>query len=306
MDFQELFKQLQSEEAVNNVGKGSKGPVGKFGVNQDTKLKIFYGNNKEGDTPQITIHVTTKEGGSFMGWIQEPLALTRKGVKNDALKKFTKEQLLELFKKGKAGKASSDEMLYLQDYVEKFNQQKAYLKNIFEVYFSNLEGEELEKRTVLWKNIVRMTDFPKMLMAFMKMFPLAKNDFQHKDTDHYIKSHKMSKAIEVDTFLQYQWSLKKGNKKTYLELPKNIKQGRVFSPPQKGEFTAIKGDTYLAINEDGVEHPLTRNEWFMSSKFGTQQTTGEETSVDMSTDAEETTWGDFVSDNSDTDTDSWS
>lgn len=304
MNFNELFKQLQSEEAVNSVGKSSKGAVGNFGINQNASLKLFYGKSKERDgesQDQITMFVTTKEGGTFMGWIQEPLSLTRKGMKNDALKHFTKTSFTNLFNKAKSGKATVDELLYLQDYVEKFNQQKAYLKNIFESYFTE---SEIEKRIALWKNIVKMTDFDKMLLAFIKLFPQDKNNYENDDPNHYMKSHKMTKEAKVDVFLQYQWSLKKGNKKTYLELPKNIKQGLTFSKVTTGDFKVIEGSTYLAVDEEGNEHPLTRNEWFMGSKFANQQNVGEELE-DLTTDAEESGWGDFnstsTSDNDDDD-----
>ena len=78
---------------------------------------------------------------------------------------------------------------------------------------------------------------------------------------------------------------------TFLELPKNTKQGLIFSAPQKGVFTKVEGTDYRAINEKGEEHPITRSDWFMSSKFGSQQKESGET-ADMGTEStSEESWG---------------
>lgn len=75
----------------------------------------------------------------------------------------------------------------------------------------------------------------------------------------------------VDVFLQYQWAPSGDNDKTYLELPKNVKQG-VFVIPSQGEgFKEERTSTHLKyVKEDGTEHPFKRGEWFVNSAFANQ------------------------------------
>lgn len=72
----------------------------------------------------------------------------------------------------------------------------------------------------------------------------------------------------VDVFLQYQWAPSGDNDKTYLELPKNVKQG-VFIVPSEGEgFKEERTSTHLKyVKDDGTEHPFKRGEWFVNSDF---------------------------------------
>jgi hypothetical protein len=297
-NFDDLWSQMTSMEAVEKVGSSSKGS-GVFGINQGASMKLFYGNSKPRDgasNPQITVMITTKESKDYMTWIQEPLGLTRKGMQNDPMKMFTKEKLAGLWGKLKSKTATPDEVLYLQSYVDSFNMQKAVLKNVAESYFSYVtDSEKSDKITEMLKNILKLSDFEKMLLAFMKLLPAAKNDYQHKEPDHYMKVHKMSASQKVDVFLQWQWSLKSGNKITFLELGKNTKHGLLFSAPQVGLFTKVEGlPDYKAINEEGVEHPITRSDWFMGSKFSKQQKEGGGDLEDMTTGTAESGWDEFV------------
>lgn len=75
----------------------------------------------------------------------------------------------------------------------------------------------------------------------------------------------------VDVFLQYQWAPSGDNDKTYLELPKNVKQG-VFIVPSEGEgFKEERTSTHLKyVKDDGTEHPFKRGEWFVNNAFANQ------------------------------------
>jgi len=85
--------------------------------------------------------------------------------------------------------------------------------------------------------------------------------------------------IEVDMFLQYQWSIKGENKVTFLELPKNMKHGRWIAKSQdvawekQAKPNAASNDTALRyVNpENGDVHSFTRNGWYMASNFAHQQ-----------------------------------
>lgn len=75
----------------------------------------------------------------------------------------------------------------------------------------------------------------------------------------------------VDVFLQYQWAPSGDNDKTYLELPKNVKQG-VFIVSSEGEgFKEERTSTHLKyVKDDGTEHLFKRGEWFVNSAFANQ------------------------------------
>ena len=75
----------------------------------------------------------------------------------------------------------------------------------------------------------------------------------------------------VDVFLQYQWAPTGDNDKTYLELPKNVKQGSFLIASQGEGFKEEKTATSLKyVKEDGTVHPFKRGEWFLESAFANQ------------------------------------
>ena len=75
----------------------------------------------------------------------------------------------------------------------------------------------------------------------------------------------------VDVFLQYQWAPTGDNDKTYLELPKNVKQGSFLIASQGEGFKEEKTATSLKyVKEDGTIHPFKRGEWFLESAFANQ------------------------------------
>ena len=75
----------------------------------------------------------------------------------------------------------------------------------------------------------------------------------------------------VDVFLQYQWKPSGDNDKTYLELPKNVKQG-IFITKSLGEgFTEDRTATHLRyVTAEGLAHPFKRGEWFLNSAYAKQ------------------------------------
>ena len=96
----------------------------------------------------------------------------------------------------------------------------------------------------------------------------------------------------VDVFLQYQWSPSGDNDKTYLELPKNVKQG-VFIVPSEGEgFKEERTSTHLKyVKDDGTEHPFKRGEWFVNSAFANQTNLASPAAdINQSVTTSEATW----------------
>tara|TARA_R110000851_G_scaffold41093_11_gene103406 strand:- start:764 stop:1543 length:780 start_codon:yes stop_codon:yes gene_type:complete len=106
---------------------------------------------------------------------------------------------------------------------------------------------------------------------------------------------------ELDLFMQYQWQLKEGAERKYLEIPKKTSQGAFLVPHIEGQFCEVKvndgiayaegiqfgevsgkkltvedtvivlpkKDTALVyLNDDNTLHPFSRGTWFMENGWG--------------------------------------
>lgn len=84
----------------------------------------------------------------------------------------------------------------------------------------------------------------------------------------------------VDVFLEYQWEIAEGRDRTYLQLPANMKGGRVFAQPQagipvNGKWEAVQNEKGLKyVDAAGNIHPFERNATFMDGNKANQQTEG--------------------------------
>ena len=91
----------------------------------------------------------------------------------------------------------------------------------------------------------------------------------------------------VDGFLEYQWSIKGDNDRTYLQLPKNMKGGRFLCASIPGTWkeenswvetkdgveSPYEGLRY--VNESGEVHLFERNSSYMESPKANQQIEGQ-------------------------------
>lgn len=80
-------------------------------------------------------------------------------------------------------------------------------------------------------------------------------------------------TIPLDAALQYQWTIPEGKDMTYLELPKNMKGGYWLCKAQPGVFKpeTLDNGSLVYKNEQGLEHPFTRDKNFMESAKAIQQ-----------------------------------
>lgn len=88
----------------------------------------------------------------------------------------------------------------------------------------------------------------------------------------------------VDVFLQYQWQISVGQTMTFLELPKNLKDGAFICKTIKpeGKWTEV-------IDEDGLHyvddknniHRFKRSKDYLASPKGTQQKEGDSAPTNM-------------------------
>lgn len=84
----------------------------------------------------------------------------------------------------------------------------------------------------------------------------------------------------LDAFAQYQWSIKQGNTATFLELPKNMSQGKFLCPATKETWVEVRTPKSLKyFNSEDMnlpekerrKHPFERGEWFVGSNFAKHQ-----------------------------------
>lgn len=85
----------------------------------------------------------------------------------------------------------------------------------------------------------------------------------------------------VDIFLEYQWSIKDENDRTYLQLPSNMKGGRFLAPHVSpvGAWEAVTDTNGLRyVDSAKNEHPFNRSANYMDSNKANQQVEGEDNS----------------------------
>lgn len=72
----------------------------------------------------------------------------------------------------------------------------------------------------------------------------------------------------INVFLEYQFRPTGEYTRTFLQLPRNTRHGRIFSPDLGKTFKEVRTETSLKyIAEDGEVHPFTRGEWYIQSPF---------------------------------------
>jgi len=116
----------------------------------------------------------------------------------------------------------------------------------------------------------------------------------------------------IDLFLQYQWQLREGAERKYLEVPKKTSQGPFIMPALAGDwkkvlisesgdgslngvaFGKLKGKTFTTdngleiifktkdtgmfyINDDNEVHPFVRSSWFMENGWAAADDEAEST-----------------------------
>ena len=87
------------------------------------------------------------------------------------------------------------------------------------------------------------------------------------------------KQVDIDVFLNYQWNISEGQKVTFLELPKNMKQGSWVTTSIPGaEWKEIKDDNGLMyVDKSGNKHKISKSASFMEGNFAKQQKIEEKT-----------------------------
>lgn len=146
-----------------------------------------------------------------------------------------------------------------------------------------LESVGVTKEAIAAVAATLSPDFKDTIENAKKMLSLVPADYTKKS---------------VDGFLEYQWSIREGSDRTFLELPGNCKGGRVLVPAQApvGKWTEVRSEEegLHYVDDAGNKHPFSRNENYMKSNRAIPQGAGYEnvnsSTVTPAQTAQKSTW----------------
>ena len=103
------------------------------------------------------------------------------------------------------------------------------------------------------------------------------------------------KKRPVDVFLQYQWKIAEGQNKTYLEIPKNLKDGKFLCPAIEGTFKEVRDSKGLYYFDESINkvHLFVRTASYLASNKAIRQTTEDDilpTNINSTTTSSASPW----------------
>lgn len=164
------------------------------------------------------------------------------------------------------------------------SEQRRRIYEITKVYNGN-EGEVTDKSSDLYKKLYNeqwMQDSA-MITHLLKAFvtedtikqALATPASSFKDWATIVTGLVPNgfENHDLDLFMEYQWTIPEGKDQTYLQIPKNMKGGYWVCKAQLGTFapTTKEDGSLVYLNEQGNEHPFTRNKNFMEGNKAKRQ-----------------------------------
>lgn len=217
--------------------KGSSGNYGKFGLNKAKLVKVEFNPNAGKDgAPTNALDIEVNIGE----------------------KRFLQRQfeVSKIFGKDGTEITDKDSEEYIKGFTAAVKQQQGLLTHYLKIFYT----EEKIKQVFSSVTIKTFEDYFKFVAEAIAMG---------------IKE----KGNDVDVFLQYQWNITSGQDKTYLELPKNMKDGYFIckaTTPKGGEWKEVRDTKGLHYEDaEGNIHKFVKDNNFLASKKGIQQTSGE-------------------------------
>lgn len=150
--------------------------------------------------------------------------------------------------------------------------------------YNALYNAELKQRMAVVLHAVKATGVTKAMLDTALATPLPTFADWARVVTALIPTDYTTKAI--DFFLQYQWKIKEGQTRTFLEMAKNMKGGRFLcaTVASTGNWTPVIDENGLRyVDEKNGEHPFTRNANFMKQPKSYAQVEGEENGPDGNT-----------------------
>ncbi len=151
------------------------------------------------------------------------------------------------------------------EYIAGYNEQMKHFKAVMTHYLKAFNTEEALKAAFA-KPINSWVEYVKLVSALM--------------------SQGIANNVLLDVFLQYQWNINPNSNQTYLELPKNLKDGSFITPHMApvGEWKAenvwvekdergneMKMEGLRYVDNAGNVHRFKRNKNYMESNKANKQ-----------------------------------
>ncbi len=168
-----------------------------------------------------------------------------------------------------------------------------YMKRVFDISRLWYKGDEVQPGQEGYEEAYKAEQTQKqaMVVHYLKSFGVTedqiKNTLQAGNVTDFkswcIAMTSLAPAnyqtIPVDVFLQYQYSIREGQSKTYLELPNNMKSGKFIFPAVKpvGEWKPVeKNGGLIFVDNTNNEHPCFKTQAFMESPVASEQKEGDQ------------------------------
>lgn len=231
--------------------KGKSGAIMKFGLNQDVRMKSFA-FNPNGGADDTPGEVIDIE-----------FEFNRGDERMQRVRIFPIDPEVIYGKKG--GVLEKTDPEYPKAFETAVNMFNGYMVHILHRF----ADEETVKSSLSAADVV---DFKSFAAACIRVLP------------------KGYQEIPLDMFIAYSWNIRKGNDVSYLEIPKNMKQGPWLCRHIAGDFKPSEdpelNGALVYITESGEQHEFARDARFMGGNFANQQTEKSVTpTVDMSSSA---------------------
>lgn len=143
--------------------------------------------------------------------------------------------------------------------------------------YINAYKEAVKHLKGLFTHYLRIFFTEEEIKAAMSKATIKSNVDYFKFVADAIKIGIERKGPEVDVFLQYQWNIGSGQDRTFLELPKNLKDGSFICKPipVTGKWNEVKDkDGLKYVDDAGNEHRFKRDVNYLSSNKANVQTSG--------------------------------
>lgn len=141
------------------------------------------------------------------------------------------------------------------EYIKGFNEQMKHFKSVM-THYLKIKYNEAELAAAFSTPINSFKDFGEKLTTLMK--PVL--------------------GTTIDVFLQYQWNIKTGATRTFLELPKNLKDGSFLTAhiTPVGSWKEVRNEEGLSYVDDANNvHRFKRSKSYLETPKAVQQIEGE-------------------------------
>ena len=228
--------------------------AGGFLSDEDNSLKSKGASVKFGlNTGKLTKFQYTEESGKEKNAKAIEIEIT---IGDKVFMTWINEVTKVFGKNGELTDTESEE--YKKNYTIAVNQARGIITHFLKIFYK----EDVLKTRIVANGIKNLVDYMKFASEGVNAGIKAQGD-------------------NIDIFLQYQWKISAGQNVTFLEIPKNMKDGGFVCKAIKpvGNWVEVRNENGLSYkDEKGNEHTFTRNTDYLKSNKAIQQGTKDDSS----------------------------